>query len=504
MFKKVLLITLTLLLTYSVQSQSWTATATSPNGARTGNTATLLNNGNVIIIGGQYSGFSGVNDTVELYDVVLDTIIQLASIPAPATMHSSVCISDSTVIVAGGFISSGVSTDSVFQYNINTDTWSVKANLPYSIAAHTATLLNDNRILYAAGQHSGSLDNPYAFIYDPITNTYSNNINLLSERAGHTATLLDDGKVLLAGGYSWATSSTVLHCELFDPETETWISAGNIPAGRTGGERAIRTYNGNVLVIGGYNFYGSAYVSNIDKYDAQTNSWATIGNISPLRSNFNIALLEDSTVLVCSGFQNSTYHSDAVIIDPQTGNQTSTTSLPSARSDAQTIRLRDNRILLMNGKIGTGSYHDNGLIYGTASATPQYSVSFHVTESDSVTPINNADITFNSQTLQTDVNGDVSFANVEISNGIPFEITHSSYSNYNGSASLQLNNIEIHINMAEILGTSNNITITGKFVFSVIASEAKQSVNLSNNPKGIYFVKITTSKAVITKKLIIK
>ncbi len=48
------------------------------------------------------------------------------------------------------------------------------------------------------------------------------------------------------------------------------------------------------------------------------------------------------------------------------------------------------------------------------------------------------------------------------------------------------------------------VDITGKTVLNVIASEAKQTVNLTQNPKGIYFAKITTSEGVITKKLIVQ
>jgi len=46
--------------------------------------------------------------------------------------------------------------------------------------------------------------------------------------------------------------------------------------------------------------------------------------------------------------------------------------------------------------------------------------------------------------------------------------------------------------------------VTGKTVFNVIASETKQSIDLRDNSKGIYFVKLTTLKEVVVKKIIIK
>ena len=530
------------LLSFNTKAQLWTETSSSLFGARINSTATLLNDGRVFIVGGQFDGESDVTVTVEIFNPVLDTYSQVADIPSSAIGHTTVCSSDSTIIVFGGFIGSGITTNAVYEYNINTDIWTQKSNLPLAIGEHTATVLNDNRVLIMGWQISGSADNPYAFTYNPITDTYSDYINLIDTRCGHTATLLNNGMVLIAGGYCYATSTAITHCELFDPETESWIDAGTIPAGRTGGQAAVKTYNGDVFVFGGYNFYGSGYVPNIDKYDAQTNSWSTIANLSPTKSNLNAVLLPDSNILISSGFHDSFYYSDAIILNPLTGDQTTITALPEARSKAQTLRLRDNRILLMNGKESSSAYHDNGLLYGSSTAIETYSVTFFITEIDGTTPIEMASIEFNSQIFQTDINGELTFEDIEISNGIPFEVEKLNYANYTGSVSVQQNNIEIHVSLDQTTSIKNNqmldnisiypnpsngqfkiegkgiqkieiVDITGKTIYNFIASghtersrsEAKkQSLNLSNSPKGIYFAKITTIKGIITEKIIIQ
>lgn len=62
------------------------------------------------------------------------------------------------------------------------------------------------------------------------------------------ATLLSDGKVLIAGGSG--VSSDLIGGELYDPETNVWVSAGWFSTSRWG-HSATLLPNGRVLAAGG-------------------------------------------------------------------------------------------------------------------------------------------------------------------------------------------------------------------------------------------------------------
>jgi hypothetical protein len=65
-------------------------------------------------------------------------------------------------------------------------------------------------------------------------------------RAGHTATLLGSGKVLIVGdGFQPVTLT-----EVYDPETGSWSSAGDIFGPRSGHTVTLLP-SGRVLLLGG-------------------------------------------------------------------------------------------------------------------------------------------------------------------------------------------------------------------------------------------------------------
>jgi hypothetical protein len=77
---------------------------------------------------------------------------------------------------------------------------------------HTATLLRDGTVLVAGGQLPESLASTE--VYDPATGLFTKAADMTSPRFLHTATLLMDGRVLMVGG---ETSKSVGTAELYIP-----------------------------------------------------------------------------------------------------------------------------------------------------------------------------------------------------------------------------------------------------------------------------------------------
>lgn len=67
---------------------------------RYGHTATLLNSGHILVVGGQDD--NGPIDSVELYDVKNDTFVEMKPISSARTDHSATWLSDGSVLVVGG------------------------------------------------------------------------------------------------------------------------------------------------------------------------------------------------------------------------------------------------------------------------------------------------------------------------------------------------------------------------------------------------------------------
>ncbi len=107
------------------------------------------------------------------------------------TGHTATLLNDGRVLVVGG--------PGAELYNPTTGTWSVTGSMTTPRAWHTATRLADGRVLVAGGDGAPSSVSS-AEIYDPATGTWSVTGSLARGRRDHTATVLTSGQVLVAGG----------------------------------------------------------------------------------------------------------------------------------------------------------------------------------------------------------------------------------------------------------------------------------------------------------------
>src|SRR3989442_4522073 len=118
--------------------------------------------------------------------------------------HTATRLQNGKVLVAGGNGSNGTLKGAEL-YDPATGTWSNTGNLNNDRAFHTATLLSNGKVLIAGGFSCAPppqicADVNSAELYDPATGTWTSTSNLNAARSGHTATLLSNGKVLVAGG----------------------------------------------------------------------------------------------------------------------------------------------------------------------------------------------------------------------------------------------------------------------------------------------------------------
>jgi Galactose oxidase, central domain len=237
----------------------WSATG-SLEDARRSHTATLLQTGLVLVAGGEEPEFGDRIASAELYDPATGTWRTTGSLTLNGgrTIHTATLLEDGTVLVVGGNTFGPFLAEGAELYDPKTGTW-IATSPPGSVRyGHTATLLPSGKVLVAGGVRSNSIADELdsAELYDPVMRNFAAAGSLNIARAQHTATLLRSGKVLVAGGFKGVVEGGVSHvftlrvAELYDIDKGEWSATVEMNDPR-GDHSAALLSDGSVLVAGG-------------------------------------------------------------------------------------------------------------------------------------------------------------------------------------------------------------------------------------------------------------
>ena len=258
---------------YDPKDERWSVTG-SLNTRRGFHTATLLKDGKVLVVGGTeyvdcWDEVCSPRDTVELYDPDTGVWSLTGNLNTAVGGHTATMLQNGKVLVLDGGSNalSSFSGGSAQLYDPDTGTWSrvvsPGGNIDYG---YTATLLSDGRVLIVGGEN-GYGPSPTQ-LYDPDTGAWSITGDLNetrfnhTARINHTATLLPNGKVLVSGGVgrrarTAPTDSGIVSLrssELYDPDKGTWSFAGSLKTGRFYHTATLLT-DGIPLIAGGFEMY---------------------------------------------------------------------------------------------------------------------------------------------------------------------------------------------------------------------------------------------------------
>ena len=275
--------------------------------ARTGHTATLLANGNVLITGGRNASGRALS-TVEIFDPTRGSFASTGSMSFARESHTATLLDNGWVLIIGG--ENGEATPATAElFDPERGVFVKLGNMGIARVFHSATLLKNGKVLLAGGRDANGNVLATSELFDPISATFTPAGNMTTQRQSHTATLLSDGKVLIAGGNNGSESLAV--AEIFDPASRTFTPTGRMRMAREFHTTTLRK-DGTVLVVGGAKFNpqeaGIAIaafllesIATAELFNPMSGTFIATSDMSDARARHAAILLPDGNVLITGG-----------------------------------------------------------------------------------------------------------------------------------------------------------------------------------------------------------
>ena len=239
-----------------------------------------------------------------------------SSLPAPAAQlntaryaHTATVLEDGTVLVAGGIGVGGVRLRSAERYDPVRNLWTALPEMREARSAHASTLLADGRVLVTGGVGEpqpgrGPVELASAELFDPVTATWREAAPMHGPRALHAAVLLGGGRVLVAGTPGVAATRTA--AEIYDPAANAWTDASGGVI-RRAGAAGVALPDGRVLVAGGRS-------ASVQIYDPARGSGTEASPMALARTRPVLAL-DRARVVAAGGAEDPTVE----VYDPASG-----------------------------------------------------------------------------------------------------------------------------------------------------------------------------------------
>lgn len=263
-------------------------------------------------------------------------------------------LQDGQVLVVGGQNNFG-SLASCEIFNPTTETWAPAQDMSIDRTGHAVVNLNDGRIMAIGGNsfNFGTLSS--AEIYDPSTNSWTSTPDMTDPRQSHNAIVLADGRVLVTGGLA-GFFGEMATSEIYDPVTNTWTAGALMNSGRSQ-HNSVLLPSGKVLVSGSPGFFGppSPFA---DIYDPQTDTWTTTQAMTAFSAH-TLVMNEQDQVVAIGGRDNNFFTLGVMEIFDETTNSWNPGPDPVLlRVQPQAFKMPNGELVLFGGQADLGQGFD--------------------------------------------------------------------------------------------------------------------------------------------------
>ena len=265
----------------------------------------------------------------------------------PVLTVPAVAAVDGKIYVIGGtrHTGDGPLLSTLYEYGPGHDIWLSKPDMPTARYDHAAVVV-DGRVYVTGGSATvGHSTKAIAVVevYDPATQTWTRAADMPEPRGGHCASVVD-GRIYVLGGYrpgDWSATNTV---QEYDPLTDTWRQKADMPRRRH--FFAAATVDGILYAIGG--------ISGVDAYDPGTDAWTSRAPL--LHRNYSMAAgVIDGKILVVGGagggFGDADPQSRVEVYDPLTDTWEARAPMPMNIAMSANTAVVDGMLFVMGGAV---------------------------------------------------------------------------------------------------------------------------------------------------------
>lgn len=265
--------------------------------------------------------------------------------PVGRTLHTATLLQDGRVLVTGGLRGDTAPLEPLASAAVyDPATESFTPTLPMSSVRyfHTATLLENGQVLVAGGSIGRFDDLATAELFDPATNSFTPTGSMGNTRASHAAHRIPGGEVLVYGGQD--VSDALAEQELYDPVTGMFAFINPGLSINRNSPILVPLADERVLLTGGTNDATESYL-----FDPADDSFTPTGDLTTARQRAASIGLPDGRALVIGGGDQGSKLASAEVFDPTSGQFTVLTSTMSTASDDRRAVMIDNDTIMLLG-----------------------------------------------------------------------------------------------------------------------------------------------------------
>ena len=244
---------------FDPKNLTFTSTGSLKDG-RSGHTATVADDGRIIVIGGR-SG-SAILSSIEAYDPKQERFSKIGELKVPRGLHTATLLRDGRILVTGGMRDFGRVTSSAELFDpIKGESVLLETGLSSERYKHDALRLANGRVLVLGGSDARDRRgrSNEAEVFDPKKGVFEKvgSLTFARFKIQGTSVLLKDGRVLVAGGAARA--------EVFDPKSGQFTVVAGDLGDRFHFATSTLLESGETLIVGGYRFLPTSGPSGTDQ-----------------------------------------------------------------------------------------------------------------------------------------------------------------------------------------------------------------------------------------------